>query len=329
MKKILFIAVIALLLYSSCKTDFDINAEWKDITVVYGLLNQKESIHYVKINKAFLGNGNALIMAQNPDSSSYNNNLEVWVEEWKNNSQSSSWNLDTTTVYDKEPGVFYSPRQVLYKFTAQLDTLDGNTEYRLYIRNKQTGKVISSKTPLVHNFSITKPSLYQPAVFHSLNSIQVKWATAQNGKLYQADIRFNYWEKDITTGDSLKKSLDWNIGVVKADGAVGTEMITNYYGNSFFKYLGDKIPHSNNIIRYVAVPNVEFIFYVAADDLCTYMEVNAPSTGINQEKPEYTNISNGIGIFSSRFMISRKLAMHPISLDSLRDGCYTKGLNFQ
>lgn len=333
MKKILFITFTALLLYPSCKTDFNINAEWKDITVVYGLLNQKESIHYIKINKAFLGEGNALTMAMNPDSCTYGNNLEVKVEEWKNDAfTDSSWICDTTTIYNKEPGIFYNPKQLLYKFTAQLDTLDENTEYYLFIKNKQTGKIVSSKTPLVHNFSITKPSPYQTAVFHSSNSIPVKWYTAQNGKLYQVDIRFNYWEKDITTGDTLRKFLDWNIGVVKADGPVGTEMTTNYYGNSFFKYLGDNIPHSNNVIRYVAVPNVEFIFSVAADDFNTYMEVNAPSTGVLQEKPEYTNINinnGGIGMFSSRFQIVRPLPMNPISLDSLKNGVYTNILNFQ
>ncbi|MFA5783191.1 MAG: hypothetical protein WC868_13065 [Bacteroidales bacterium] len=328
MKKILFITVTVLLLYSSCKTDFEINAEWKDITVVYGLLNQKDSIHYIKINKAFLGDGNALTMATNPDSCTYPPGiLDVWVEEWKNNSQSNSWNLDTTTVYNKEPGVFYNPKQVLYKFTAQLDTLDGNTEYRLYIRNKQTGKVISSKTPLVHNFSITKPSPYQLAVFNNSNSIPVKWSTAQNGKLYQVDIRFNYLED--SSGIISSKYIDWNIGVVKADGPVGTEMTTNYYGDSFFKFLGDNIPHSNNVIRHIGIPNVEFIFSVAADDFNTYMEVSAPSTGINQEKPEYTNITNGIGIFSSRFSIDRPLNMAGQSKDSLFNGVYTQDLNFQ
>ena len=30
------------------------------------------------------------------------------------------------------------------------------------------------------------------------------------------------------------------------------------------------------------------------------MEVSAPSSSVNQDKPSYTNIKNGIGIFSSR-----------------------------
>ena len=74
MKKRLVFFVFIISLFAACSTDFNINADWQEITVVYGLLNQKETTHYIKINKAFLGEGNALTMAQIEDSSSYFNN---------------------------------------------------------------------------------------------------------------------------------------------------------------------------------------------------------------------------------------------------------------
>ncbi len=331
MKKIFFVAFIFIISLFACKTDFEINAKWKDIMIVYGLLNQNDTTHYIKIGKAFLGEGNALAMAQNPDSSSYGNNLEVWVEEWKNGSQSKVWYLDTTTIYNKEPGVFYNTKQVLYRFLA--DNLDENAEYKLFIKNKLTGKIVSSVTPLVHTFSIEKPSSIQTAVFHATNPVIVKWYSSLNGKRYQVVIRFNYWEKNLDNGDSTKRYVDWDLGSYKSGTTEGNEiMTTTYYGNSFFQYLRDKINSSSNVpvnvLRRLAVPNVEFIFSVAADDFNTYMEVNAPSTSIVQEKPEYTNISNGIGIFSSRFSIDRRLAMSPYSIDSLLIGVYTKDLHF-
>ena len=151
MKKIIFTFFTLAIGIVSCTTDFEINADWKDMTVVYGLLNQNDSVHYIKINKAFLGDGNALYMAQNPDSSSYGNNLEVKVEEWINNSQSNEWYLDTITIFNKVAGVFYGPKQMLYTFQTHLNE---NAEYRLYIKNTQTGKMVSSHTQLVHTFTI-------------------------------------------------------------------------------------------------------------------------------------------------------------------------------
>lgn len=331
MKKYLFLTLFTIIVLSACRTDFEINAAWKDMTIVYGLLNQNESIHYIKINKAFLGEDNALTMATNPDSSSYGNNLEVWIEEWKNGSQSNLWYLDTTTVYNKEPGIFYSPKQVLYKFTGQLDTLNGVTEYRLFIKNKSSGKIVSSKTELVHKFSISKPNALQQVNFTALNSVPVLWQPAVNGKLYEVVIRFTYREKNIITNDSVVKTLDWSLGSFTSENSDGTgsALETSYNGQSFYKFLHDNIPVDPNVVRVATGYPAQFIFSVAADDFNTYMEVNHPSTSIIQEKPEYTNISNGIGIFSARYQIIRKLYINAVSMDSLYHGSLTKDLNFQ
>ncbi|MFN3874859.1 MAG: hypothetical protein ACK4L7_02980, partial [Flavobacteriales bacterium] len=57
-------ALMALSLLGACSTELDVNEPYKDISIVYGLLNQRDSLHFVKINKAFLGEGNALDMAR-------------------------------------------------------------------------------------------------------------------------------------------------------------------------------------------------------------------------------------------------------------------------
>lgn len=331
MKKILIAVILSSFIFG-CSTDFDINAEWQDITVVYCLLNQNDNIHYVKITKAFLGDGNALIMATNPDSSTYGNNLEVSMEEWIDNIQTNVWFLTDTIIENKDSGIFYFPNQVVYKFNGTLDTLDQNTIYKLKIKNKKNEKLIYSSTPLVQTFSIIKPATGQTAIFHSPNPYPVKWYSGVNGRLYQVVIRFNYWETNIDSigVDSSLHKVDWNLGSFNSVGLDGNEELsTNYSGEAFYRYLKEKILQEGDVIRHVAVPNVEFIFTVAADELYTYMEVNKPTSGIVQEKPEYTNISNGIGIFSSRYEITVKLPMHPVSLDSLYNGQYTKYLNFQ
>ena len=40
--------------------------------------------------------------------------------------------------------------------------------------------------------------------------------------------------------------------------------------------------------------------WAAADDYATYINVSQPSQGIVQEKPLFTNIDGGIGLFFSR-----------------------------
>ena len=87
---------ISIFIFYSCKTDFDVNAKWKDITVVYGLLNQNDSLHLIKVNKAFLGSEDAYIMAKHSDSINYSN-ASVSLEQWKNNSLVKTIILNPTT----------------------------------------------------------------------------------------------------------------------------------------------------------------------------------------------------------------------------------------
>ena len=37
------------MLFSACETDFDVNAEWEEITVVFGLLDQSQEKQYIRI----------------------------------------------------------------------------------------------------------------------------------------------------------------------------------------------------------------------------------------------------------------------------------------
>jgi len=331
--------LLLLLFIASCSTKFDINANWQEITVVYGLLNQNETTHYIKINKAFLGEGNALYMAQVEDSSSYNNKLDVKVEEWENNTMTNFWYLDTTTIYNKEPGIFYNPNQVLYKFNASLNE---NRTYKLIITNQITGKQVTSETELVHQFSIIKPSVTK-VNFTSSSAVDVLWYSTENGKRYQLNIRFNYKEVDPAfPTDTLTKYVDWLFAPIVTDNTIsGKEIKSNYIGQSFYSNLYYKIttdPNYNpNAQRFpdnnaVSPRNysIDFIVSVAADDFNTYMEVSEPSNGIVQEKPSYTNITGGIGIFSSRYNVTKHFAgLNTPSLDdSLINGHYTSSLHF-
>lgn len=323
-----FITAIFSFIVISCSTDFDITADWKDITIVYGLLNQNDSIHYIKINKAFLGESNALVMAQNSDSSSYGNNIDVRLEEWSNGFHINTLNFDTTTIFNKLPGDFYYPNQILYKTKANLNN---SSVYKLIIYNKITKKTISSQTALIKPFTIEKPNPLQQINFASINPLEVKWNSAINGKLYQITIRFYYIETDLVTNISTQKYVDWILGSKTSNNSLGGEVLTlSYNGESFFENISHKIPINPNVKRFEG--KVEFIFTVAGEDFNTYMELNKPVSSIVQEKPQYTNITNGIGLFSCRYDNSvdnpRLLNLTARSSDSLKNGRFTNQLGF-
>ncbi len=324
----IFIIIIFAFVLSSCETDFDVIADYEDVTVVYALFDPGETEHYVKINKAFLGEGNALIMAQNPDSCNYElGQLEVKLQEYNNGNMLSEIPFDTTTIYNKEAGIFYYPEQVIFKANA---TLDKSYTYILVITNLQSGKEITAETPLVYPVTLKTPNPGASLVdFTSPSPAEIKWATAKNARIYQFQIRFHYKEIDVTTSDTSFHYIDWDFGTQKSvnlDG--GDYMYTTLIRESFFDLLVNNIPVKNDVKR---VDNgVEYSVYYAADDLSIYMEMNAPSNSIVQERPQYTNVSNGgVGIVSSRGKVSYTFDLNTDTRFKLVNGTKTADLNFE
>jgi len=104
---------------------------------------------------------------------------------------------------------------------------------------------------------------------------------------------------------------------------------------SDFVKLKDNISYNPNVRRRSLY--MDFVISVAGNEFNTYMEVNQPSTNIIQERPEYTNISNGLGIFSSRYIKNQvsasdtrpiRFQLNPQSLIELETGSYTSNLGF-
>src|SRR5947207_9325485 len=86
MRKLSAAVIILSVFYASCSTDFNVTTTWKDITIVYGLLDASDTAQYIKVGKAFLDpSTSALTIAQNPDSLYYND-LTVVLEDNANGS---------------------------------------------------------------------------------------------------------------------------------------------------------------------------------------------------------------------------------------------------
>ncbi len=304
---------VSSVLFTACETDIDVSADYKDITVVYGLISKNDSVHYIKVNKAFLGDGNSLEYAQVADSSSYYDNLEVTLTEKQENSVIRVITFDTVHIADKKDGVFYSPKQVVYSsdFEIPVDVDSKDYTYDLLVRNKVTGKEVTSSTHLVKNFDILTPRFGQPTIdFISPSAQQVKWRTAKDGRRYDVFIRFWFEEVLAPNNDTIDRYFDWKLGSAKATFLDGKEeLIIPYVPDGIFGIAQSLIPRrgvdGNGISEEDVIARLtntaEFTVVVSGDALNTYLDVNEPSSGIIQDRPEYTNINNGLGLFSSRF----------------------------
>ncbi|MCX6281047.1 MAG: hypothetical protein NTU51_03725 [Bacteroidetes bacterium] len=323
----LLIITAALILLASCKKNLVVNADWKDVTVVYGLLDQTESVHYVKVTKAFLGEGDALVFAKQPDSSEYAHRLQVTMDELNGSTLLRTITLHYDTISNKDTGVFYCPTQHVYSTTA---TLSPDLTYHLVIKDTVTNKVVEGTATLVSDFDIDKPSLFTRATFQSGKSSEVKWTSAKSGKRYQVNIRIRYAEATIGVPNStVIKSLDWlaltDMSSLNVNGGQTMDYFIN--GDAFYIFMGSHIPVDPTVTR--ALRDCDYIFTVGSEDLSTYMDVTAPSNTIIQERPAFTDIINGIGLFTARVVKSvDTLRFSTFTLDEIKTNQYTKDLGF-
>jgi hypothetical protein len=328
--RIIFVLLVFIPVLYSCNKNLNVNADWKEITVVYGLLSQNEDTTYIKITKAFLGEGDALQFAKIPDSSSFPDKLDVKLEAWSGNNLVNTYTFDTITIHTKEAGdsIFYYPDQLVYfNHTGHLDE---NNTYRLKITHKKTGVVDSATTKLVHNFNVEIPDPYTPAEFLPGRNSEVKFTPGYGGKRYQLILRIHYLE--TTPGGTVPKFFDWlvfnNVQVTNPNDINPTAIEKYFTGDIFYTVVAGNIDTNYRVTSRVA-RTVDYIFSVASEDLNTYMEATEPSLSIIQERPSFSNIYNGIGLFSSRFINAiDSITIGPKTADELHVNPLTAKLKF-
>ncbi len=323
----LFIGVF-IMLFASCENDVDINADYKEITIVYGLLNQAQDRQYIKITKAFQTEGDVLVAAKDPANSMYDpKDLEVSIDEYSNGNFVKTIYLDSVLITNKDTGDFYSPNEIIYATPIGV-TLNEDADYELTIKNKSTGNVITSKTKLVHDFAISRPlALQKYASFNGNYNQRVEWSPAQNGVLNQLTIRFFY--TDIpASGPNVAKYVDMIFPTKRAEKNSTKSLVIEFPGYTFYQNLKAKIPLPEPGMKRYS-DSVYYMFNVADDDFTIYLDINGPSNSVVQERPTYSNISNGIGLFSSRYNKTRYfVGLSVKSLDELYHGQYTYDLGF-
>ncbi|MDP4265945.1 MAG: hypothetical protein Q8880_00745 [Bacteroidota bacterium] len=323
---LILIFFISAILFNSCKNDVNLIApNSREIPVVYGLLEANKSTQYIRINKAFLTTSNTLTVAKDMSASNYvTDEIDVFID----SNDGKSIKLIRDTIHNKISGTFYSPDEIVYR-ADNFKPVD--KQYTLRIVNKKSGNVFTANTNVISKFDIDNLLVIQK-VFGLEGSYahNIKWFSSPYGRLYEVKLRFYYYETNIITNVITRDSIDMSCGKVRSDNLTGgDEMSIGIYGTDFFKFLANNIKVNHDVKR--SSPSLKFIFMVGTDDLNTYMMLNEPSNSIVQERPSFSNISNGgIGIFSSRYIYELKEKdFNSATLDSIKIGYYTKNLNFQ
>ncbi|MDG1475755.1 MAG: hypothetical protein P8Q14_01275, partial [Vicingaceae bacterium] len=152
----------------------------------------------------------------------------------------------------------------------------------------------------------------------------VSISAGENIGRIQAFIVFNYTEYyTLASGiNPVAKKVTMNLGEEKVANSSSGKLNFLLKGQAFFDNIIAKVSNSSGIPNFShrELENISIEYSIAGSELNTFMEAEAPSTTVNQNKPSYTNITNGIGVFSSRSYddtwTSNKSASTGLNMDS-------------
>ena len=339
MKKLfLSLSLLAsLAFFNACTTDVDLYADYKDISVIYGLLNATADTNFIRINRAFSGSNDTHIDANEvaliADSCNYPGKLKAYIVEYKSGygnqylPTGDTLMLDTTTIQDKEEGIFYSPSQKVY-YTNEKEKFDnnnGHSKYRYKLFVFKGNDTISAETGLVggDDFKIINGSLHFTSEPTDKSS-KIKFTTAENAVFYDLKFVFNYHESH-NGGPMVDKQVSYTFGAKSID-ELNTEdgsCFFSYNNNVLFNLLqaaigGDTVFDANhpNVERSFDLKPIQIQLSAGADELYNYIQVNSQS-GFLQTVPDYTNVSGGFGVFSSRINLTKEVGLSSIAQTGL------------
>jgi hypothetical protein len=128
----------------------------------------------------------------------------------------------------------------------------------------------------------------------------------------------------------LRKYVELNLGRLNLDFKGAFQNLNKTMSNlDLYRTLALELkePDPQNPVNRIA-DSVLIRINVADEALMTYLLVNQPSNTIAQEKPQFNNVENGVGLFASRGSFTKKFRIGDITVDSLRSNEFTKNLNF-
>ncbi|BDS15153.1 hypothetical protein [Aureispira anguillae] len=359
-----FVLGISLMTQYSCSNEVEVVGIWKDIPVVYGVMNREDSIQYIRIERAYLPpNQSALDVAQIPDSLYFDTN-EVKIQLFYIHQPSGDtieWpkpfervNLADEGIV-REPGIFQNNPSYVYKTTG------GSTfDLLLKIQNYKTGNTFYARTEAVNTKNtilFTTPSYslvpLKPIVWRDLNlqnneiyqSLTVELSGNGFASIYDYKFRFHYKEYEIDNqglevpGTRTNKSIVWKAASDFIPPSTSqTKRVIK--GENFYQFLGGALSDVTGTNTRRCAGYLEVFVDGGSASLRDYILARKSNEGfvggLYPSEP-YSNVQGGYGVFATSSRLERKdrasdprlMRMSNLTYQHLSEGQYTKHLGFE
>lgn len=341
--RIFILSLIIVFAFNSCKNDLTIVAPYKEIPSVYAIITPQERTQMIRINKVFLGEGDANVMAKQIDSVNYKaGELTVMLERYVNGAKATAGIAASGPVNEvifrdslikTDEGAFNTNQRVY----LSNDKLFSTGQYKLTIKNNTTGNIFTALTNAVDSVPLTSlppfAAPFYPVPYSASNpasyyidysgvnanspTYSVRTKASSGGFLHDLTIRVHYFDS-LISGAKLYNYLDYVFSPQQLKDQVTFN--NSSYFNFTFKGSSLFLEYANMMLKRPfpagllgrKTYKIDFISYAATQDYYDYLQFAAPSLSFTQEKTLYSNFTDkkalGIFTFRTRCLISKEMA---------------------
>jgi hypothetical protein len=363
MKKLVgFIVLLAVAMsVTTCNNKLDILAPYREIPSIYAVLNPQEKLQMIRINKIFLGPGNAFDMAKVADSINYKSGeLRVSLEHYNNGVKSTFAGIFSNaseivfrdSIITTVSGAFNSTQRV-YVTNERLKTFG---TYKLIVKNLNSNSVYSAKSVVVDSVSGAgfppfstpyypiPPGSFNPNDPNNDNVVFINYekpgaqysyriVSIPNAKIYQSLIRIHF-QDTTSAGYGAKNYMDYVVGSYEIpDVKAGERVNFSFKGSSLYEGLKTDLSKKPLVSTAGIIGRrplfVDMICICVSQDYADYLQYSAPSQSVAQDKPLYSNFENGAyGLFAFRSRCQVRKEISPYFVNQIANNSNTCSFKF-
>jgi hypothetical protein len=329
-----FFVCAILILLSSCREDFSLEADFQDIPVVFAYLNPTDDVQYARVQRVIQGGGgDAGAAAADADRLYYPEDVTVRAINERTLEATELERVDGRVLgLEREDGVFAGDPNVLYRFpTAEISLRPGDGVALEVERSENV--VARAETTLLEPLEIIRPSA-QVRLDDYRRPQLIAWRAGGNAAVFSIQFVFNireFYSADPARDRTLRVVYTLEEGFRPGEGERSGDQLRYEVNNEdVYRFLGRALPQDDGVVRRLDDFAVQIT--AAGTEVARLLDLENANAGLtsSQSIPRYTNVVGGQGIYTSRTSEDLDgIRFDDGSLDSLREGQYTRQLNFQ
>jgi hypothetical protein len=323
------------LLLASCREEFQLEAEFEDIPVIFAYLDPTEPEQYVRVQRVVQGGGaDAGAVAMDAERLFYD--PEAATVSLTNLQTRESVELERVDGnelgLEREDGVFAGDPNVLYRLPGPNLNLRPGSPIQISVARDDEFEA-TAETTLLESIEIIRPTT-TVRIDDYRRPLLLSWEAGPNAAVFSVEFIFHireFYAADPSRDRELNLRYPLDLSYQPGNNDRSGNLIRYEVDNeAVYRFIGDALPVDDGVVR--RLDDFDVRITAAGVEVARLLALENANAGLtsSQAVPRYTNVVGGQGIVTSRVSELRGgVLFDDGSLDSLREGRFTQRLNFR